>query len=406
MARLNKEKLSATEKELIEEQDTLTARKMSELFTKVKATDEKVLYEIMPSLEKLMKENLAGKTKILKPLKRPIIDLKFLSEEAEGYLNASPPPKPVLLYYVEDDGSHSAFLHKEIISMLVAEGGRGKTRSLILMALCIATGAPFFDKYFVETRGATAVILGENNRDDIRRLLYPTSRYLIKKIEDNIKAEKRKFGVHSENIDDYEEMMRDSICCMSVQGQNASFIDSNGNSTDYYKSLLEELINKEPTEGWQLIILDPASRFMGMEAEKDNALATQFMCCLERLSSSLKGNPTIMMAHHANKSDVRDGSSATQLSRGSGALTDAARHVGIMKKNKDNEEGNISIFEISKTNFTKYHPPMKLKFNRDGIPEFNGWVESKKTSNKKTNTSKGSSSEGFGSSAGGINTIK
>jgi len=119
---------------------------------------------------------------------------------------------------------------------------------------------------------------------------------------------------------------------------------------------------------------------MGLEAEKDNALATRFMCCLEKISSNLKGNPTILLAHHANKSDVRGGNASTQMSRGSGATTDASRWVGVMQKDQANKEENITVFEITKTNFTKYHNPIKLKFNHDGIPEFHEWVNPERES--------------------------
>ncbi|KKL28267.1 hypothetical protein LCGC14_2376870, partial [marine sediment metagenome] len=61
MARLNKEKLSTTEKELIEEQDTLTANKLNETLTKKGSVDEKTLYEMLPVIEKIMEESSTAK---------------------------------------------------------------------------------------------------------------------------------------------------------------------------------------------------------------------------------------------------------------------------------------------------------------------------------------------------------
>ncbi len=342
---------------------------------------EASLEEMAAPLERYLKKR--NQTKDAKNnSQKQLIELLTISEISKDYFKILPPEKPVLLEYIEDDGRKTPFLHKEITAMLVAEGGLGKTRSLGLLAGCLATGVPFLDTYFITKRGTTALILGENNNDDIRRLLYPINKYLIKKIEDNIKSEKRKFTVYSENIEDYEEMMANSISPFSVHGQNACFINEKGEETTFFYSLLEEFIRKEPENGWQLIILDPASRFMGVEAEKNNAIATKFIACLERISNSLKGKPTVMLAHHANKIDAKEGSASTQMSRGSSAITDGARWVSIMKKDKGNKEGNISIVEITKTNFTKYHNSIKLNFNQDGIPEFNGWVKQAENNKK------------------------
>lgn len=120
---------------------------------------------------------------------------------------------------------------------------------------------------------------------------------------------------------------------------------------------------------------------MGVQAEKDNAIATRFIALLEQISNSLKGKPTVMLSHHANKSDAREGNASSQLARGSSALVDGARWVGIMKKNNTIEEENISIFEITKTNFTPYHASINIKFNNCDIPEFHSCL--KQTENNK-----------------------
>jgi RecA-family ATPase len=153
---------------------------------------------------------------------------------------------------------------------------------------------------------------------------------------------------------------------------NASLVDDRGEPSSFFFSLLEQLKTREPSEGWQLIILDPASRFAGAETEKDNAVATAFIACLEKISQSLKGNPTILLAHHKSKAGTRD-SSGQADARGSSALTDGSRWQANLIKDPD--DPMITTFDLTKTNFTPPIQKFQMKKRFDGIPEFHQWVK-------------------------------
>jgi len=260
---------------------------------------------------------------------------------------------------------------------------------------------PFLSKFQVKQTGGVCLILGENDDEDIQRILYKIYFYLLKEIEKNKTApDHTKFPTHPQAI----EKMVNWLCPVSVHGKNANFIDNEGNETPYYKNLLEELIRKEPDENWQLIIIDPASRFMGGKSETDNGIATKFIACLEKISASLRGKPTVLMSHHKSKAGTNENIGQI-ASRGASALPDGSRWQASISKDPYAEDDSVIIFEIHKTNFTPPLQKFRIKKNLEGIPEFDSWVEPKKASNKKPNISKGSSTGDFSSNTGGINTI-
>lgn len=295
------------------------------------------------------------------------VELKFISELDPQYFEKTPPPKPCLLYIHEDSGIKQPFLHKEITGMLVAEGGRGKTHLLAQLGACVATGIPFLEKIQVEKPGAVCFVVGENNNEDIQRLLFKTHKHLQKLLEDNKANEKS--GKHFKLF--FEKPLKEfakNFIPFSVHGRPAHFVDQHGERTPFFYEFLKALKAKEPEEGFQLIIFDPASRFAGSEAEKDNAIATAFIASLEYISDQLKGRPTILLAHHKSKQALKDGESASQAdARGASGLTDGVRwQAGLNKVGKD-EDKELSSLEITKTNFTQFHERLTLRKNKEGI---------------------------------------
>jgi len=309
----------------------------------------------------------AGIEKALSTVQSTSIELKFISEISPDYFNKEPPAKPVLLSFWDDSPKKVPFLHKEITAMLVAEGGSGKTHLMALLASCVPTGVPFLKQFAIESPGAACLIMGENSEKDTHRLLFKIRQYLGDVIKANASAKNPAFQVDKNALDRLTEL----LAPVSVHGKNAALIDRNGTPTPYFYSLLDALVAREPKCGWQFIALDPASRFMGAEAETDNAMATAYITCLEKISDALKGKPTVMFAHHKSKAGTNESSGQT-AARGSSALTDGARSQFNLNKT---DEPNVTIFQTTKTNFTPPIGKFKIKKLYDGIPEFDGWVK-------------------------------
>lgn len=309
----------------------------------------------------------------------PELSFRTISEISKTYFTVRPQDKPRLLYRVEKDGEKTAFLHKEIVAIIVGEGGRGKTHLLALLSMSIASGIPFLQVLEVEMAGAVVFAVGENNHNDIHILLFKIYGHVKKLLEDNVKkSENERFMLHHQNP---LGLIEKNLIPFTVYAANAHFIDKNGLHTSYFETFLSGLKEKEKEfeGGIQLIVLDPAARFSGPETEKDNAVATSFMSCLELLSQELIGRPTIMLAHHKSKAALKEGKTSQSDGRGSSALTDGCRAQFNLSMGQSQE---YSIFEVTKTNFTAYPPKIILKKDKDGIPEFQRF-DSGKTDDKK-----------------------
>lgn len=341
--------------------------------------------ELLHKCERL-RESIEWAEKMEKALQVNIgksLELFFISELSRDYFTKEPPEKPSLLYFVEEDGKKSTFLHKEITSMLVGEGGRGKTHLLALLGASVATGIPFLGQIEVDKPGAVCFVVGENNHGDIHRLLFKTHRHLENILKRNKeRRDGRHFKIHYKNP---LEHLPQKFIPVSVHGMNSHFIGEKGEPTNFYNQFLAQLKSKEPEEGFQLIILDPASRFAGPEAEKDNAIATSFIASLERISEELKGHPTIILSHHKSKSAIRENWGTQADARGSSGLTDGVRWQGNLSKGESNEH---SVLEVTKTNFTSYPKKLIVKKGKDGVPEFIRWDENKEMAQEKPNRKK------------------
>ena len=138
----------------------------------IKTDDFNDLFSVCgQSLGEIRKQIL--KKEIIKEGKKTL-KLQFISEISSNYFSEKPPEKPTLLVYTNNenmDGKKIPFLHKEIVGMIAAEGGRGKTHFCTHLAACVASGVPFLGKFEISLPGASCLILGENNQLDIQRLL-------------------------------------------------------------------------------------------------------------------------------------------------------------------------------------------------------------------------------------------
>lgn len=279
--------------------------------------------------------------------KKAKVNIQFLSEKPKNFLLDEAPEMPRLLSVI-DGASVRAFIPRGIVGMLAGAGGVGKTHFLTQLAISVASGDMFLGKYLIQKIGHAFLALGENTEDDIHRLLRKTYKKMYPTAE--LQASKSD--------------LCQRLATMSVMGMDASLIDDRNKPTEFYGELLSELKGKEPDAGWDLIILDPISRFLGPRAETDNAAATQTMALLERMCIELKGKPLVLFGHHMNKSGVGGSVTDQTSARGSSAITDAVRWHANLEK--------IPV-ESTASQPTKEYVPNKIKFrvvmsNHTAIP--------------------------------------
>lgn len=322
---------------------------------------KKTLLDLLQERESLKKaaewaEGIEKALSMPKPISRGV---QFLSEKEVNFLLADASETPRLINYL-DGGHPKPYIRKGIVGMLVGAGGAGKTHALAQLAISIATGTNWLGKFPIEQPGFVFMGLGENAEEDIHRLLRKIVKGLSKQDHGHTFFEKDPFLEASKRL-----------AAMSVTGSDATFIHQ-GSPTAFFETLLSQLKAKQPDEGWSCIILDPISRFLGADAETDNASATRFISLLERITMELKGNPTVLFGHHMNKSGIGSKNTDQAAARGSSALTDGVRWQANLERVKKEEDVdspsdlNQVVLRTVKSNFTVILPEQRLQKDETG----------------------------------------
>jgi len=205
----------------------------------------------------------------------------------------------------------------------------------------------------VETPGRVALLLAEEEQEEVRRRLYHAAK--VMGLSEGQRADALR-----------------NIIPIGLAGESVTIANDKGAETRFAGELRARLETGGP---WALVVMDPLSRFGGPEMEKDNAIATQVVQVLERFTRA-PGNPTVIVAHHTTKADRqgdRRGQSDTAETagaRGSSALTDGIRlAMKLMPhtpKDKDNYSGpDLITLKITKSNYGKL-PPQVWLYRPDG----------------------------------------
>jgi hypothetical protein len=214
---------------------------------------------------------------------------------ALGWLDTDPPEQEATL-----TRNGKLWLPKGKTGMLVAKGGTGKTQALIQLAISVATGKQWLGMFDIPKRGKVLIALGEEGPEDMQRRIWRAANGL--------------------NLSDNEkQLVKENVTALPLAGVRCSFLDKDNKETSSVSDF--DIIVKE--QPWSLIILDPASRFMGPDAEGDNASATRFIEVLESWAQ-LEHRPTVLFAHHSSK-QFKGAIDEQAMARGSSALTDGVR---------------------------------------------------------------------------------
>ena len=319
-------------------------------------------------------------------------DLGGIDLDPGRWLEVVQPERRYLLK-VEEDGRRAGMLPLGKVGMLAAGGGAGKTMALCQLAVAVAgsmgpRGFPhtnsnprWFGHFLVDTPGYVLLALGEEDAPEVRRRLYNAAHALDMTEEQRHQAAKR-------------------IIPLPLAGTNVALQDPEDPDQDtWFASELRRRLEEEPQrgrwpegDGWALVILDPCSRFAGIDAETDNASATRFVEILETFTRA-PGNPTVIFAHHTTKA-ARGGTSDATAARGASALTDGVRwqaNIDTIPNPADLRRTlpDLAEFHITKNNYGRYPAPLPLRRLKDhggalvGDPEIREELERKREEAKK-----------------------
>lgn len=254
-------------------------------------------------------------------------------------LATPPPPPPVLLKF----GGGQPFMRSGVVASLLAPGGTGKTFALVQLAVAIASGTPWLGTYHPTRKGAVFLALAEEDDEEVQRRLWQATR----------------------GLDDYQlnEVHR-NVAAYGRAGHDVAFLhrtpDRNIGSTQWFSTIKAELAAKGP---WRSVILDPWSRWGGVDAETDAHAATFGVRLLEELTK-LEGAPAVIVAHHTRKAQRGSNAPADASdARGSSAFVDGGRFT--MNLSRHNE--NLLTLNVTKTNGTIPGPELLLARADGGV---------------------------------------
>jgi RecA-family ATPase len=227
-----------------------------------------------------------------------------------GLLDVPPPPQEWILIRpdVETNGMGNpiGLLPRSEVGFLIAAGGVGKSFALIQLALSVATGRQWLDYFSVPTPGHVLILLGEEKLKQAHRRFHDLATCM-------------------RLTDDQVRLVKANVVLMPLGGVIAPLVRQDG--TDTFETDVMGFLRARMAEAeWMLVIIDPLSRFAGADTEKDNAQATRFVQIAESLCN-VPGSPTVLFAHHTNKSSRSDDAPRPSAAdaRGASGTTDGGR---------------------------------------------------------------------------------
>ncbi len=270
---------------------------------------------------------------------RPRFEIQRLADRGID-LEKPPPLAPVLLTH---DGG-VPFMRSGIVASLVAPGGTGKTFALCQLAASLASGVPWLGTYLPTRKGSVFLGLAEEDDDEVHRRLFEATK----------------------TLDPYNrnEVLR-NVAAHGLMGRDVSFMrrapDKNIGAAEWFATFKGELARSGP---WRAIVLDPWSRWGGVDAETDAHAATFGVRLLEELTR-LEGAPAVIVAHHTRKPSAGSkGPSDASDARGSSAFVDGGRFTMNLGRRG---AGDLLSLRVTKTNGTVPGPELILARDKGGV---------------------------------------
>lgn len=227
--------------------------------------------------------------------------------------------------------------------LLYAEGGTGKTFALTQLAVSVAVGRRWLEHFGCPNPGPVLLALAEEDPEEMKRRIWAVGRAM-------------------RLTSAQEELVERRVVAVPLAGTMVSLFEADGASDSAFMCWLKAKLHlaKEP---WRLVVLDPLSRFAGLDTEKDNAAATRFVQQVESLLKA-PGNPTVLVAHHSRKPPSGGGQAQADVNnaRGAKALTDGFRWSAELAHS--GSEG--ATFKVTKSNYAPRGASVSLVRDESG----------------------------------------
>jgi replicative DNA helicase len=271
------------------------------------------------------------------------------------FLDSDPEPVEYIL---------EGILPAQIVGAIIGQGGVSKSFLEITLSIGLATGNTVL-RHFEPVRPFKVLgLFAEDPQAELHRRVRFTMDYLFPEMSGEVR-----------------ELLLENLHMKSVMGWIKPIMKldhGNPEITEYF-IWLRNTIEAHP--GLEVLILDPKSRFYGLE-ENSNEHNTAWIACLEALVKDY--GVAVLFSHHVSKQ--LHGSLAQGASRGGSALPDACRWVANLRPMDEAMAKKFEIenpkpfieFDVSKNNYAPQLPrtiyfkrtengvlkPINLEFHR------------------------------------------
>lgn len=232
----------------------------------------------------------------------------------------------------------------DVVALLAAAGGTGKSMATLQLAVSMATGWPWFDMEISEP-GAVLMVSAEDDRDEIHRRLS----VVLEHYADDADP----FAVDA--FSEYHDRLQRRLFILDRVGEDnrlTAKIDRETLRTAFADRVVAtaEAMPEPPV----MIVLDPLSRFDGGDPN-DNSDGTRLIEAAEHIRKATRA--TVLLPHHVAKSSMKDSSAGQEAVRGASGLVDGARWVGLMRGMNDEDAKEHGISEDDAGRYVRFNTP-------------------------------------------------
>ena len=271
-----------------------------------------------------------------------------------GMIGTPPPPRRWLV---------NERLPLDVVGILAAAGGTGKSMATLQLAVSVATGWPWLDQEMGEP-GSVLMLSAEDDRDEVHRRLAAVLE-LYSYDADPFAADA---------FADYHAQVSERLFIFDRVGDDnrlTAKIDRETIPTGFADRVVETAA--QMPEPPKLIVLDPLARFDGGDPN-DNSDGTRLIEAAERIRKAT--GATVLLPHHVAKGSLRDSQAGQEAVRGASGLVDGARWVGMLASMKPDQAkeygidrddaGQYVLFNTPKANYSAPWPGIWLKRRSGG----------------------------------------
>ncbi|RJR40814.1 MAG: hypothetical protein C4576_19815 [Desulfobacteraceae bacterium] len=234
-------------------------------------------------------------------------------------------------------------LPKGIVGGIIGPGGVSKTFFEMILLSGLSVGQVVLNHFKPARPFRVLGLFAEDPDTEVHRRMHSILQRLFPEMESIIK-----------------ELLLQNLHVRSVMGCIGPLMqfDNSGNPvrSEYYRWLRETI---EQHKGLEVLVLDPKSRFYGLD-ENNNDHNTAWVACLEELAKDYE--LTVLFSHHVSKQSR--GALSQNSARGGSALVDSCRWVANLRTMDEKTAEKFEIedfksfveFDVSKSNYAPRLP--------------------------------------------------